>query len=43
MDFKYVYKICTAEEWDKAKKDGQFNGSQKDKDCLLYTSPSPRD
>ena len=25
------------------KKDGKENGNGKDKNCLLYTSPSPRD
>jgi len=30
MDFKYVYKICTNDDWDKAKKNGQFKGSKKD-------------
>ena len=32
MDFKYVYKICTKEEWAKAKKIGKFTGSKKDKE-----------
>ena len=32
MDFKYVYKICTKEDWDKAKKNGKFEGSKKDKE-----------
>ena len=31
MDFKYVYKICTNEEWKEAKKKGKYEGSQKDK------------
>ena len=30
MDFNFVYKICTKEEWDLAKKNGQFKGSNKD-------------
>ena len=30
MDFSFVYKICTKEEWDLAKKNGQFKGSNKD-------------
>ena len=30
MDFNFVYKICTSEEWDLAKKNGHFNGSKKD-------------
>ena len=30
MDFSFVYKICTKEEWDLAKKNGQFKGSKKD-------------
>ena len=25
MDFKYVYKICTNEEWEEAKKKGATN------------------
>ena len=29
MDFKYVYKICTKEEWAEAKKIGKFTGSKK--------------
>ena len=32
MDFKYVYKICTSEEWEKAKKKGKYEGSKKDKE-----------
>ena len=32
MDFKYVYKICTKEEWKIAKKIGKFEGSKKDKE-----------
>ena len=32
MDFKYVYKICTKEEWEEAKKNGKFEGSKKDKE-----------
>ena len=32
MDFKYVYKICTIEDWDKAKENGKFEGSKKDKE-----------
>ena len=32
MDFKYVYKICTKEEWKEAKKNGKFEGSKKDKE-----------
>ena len=32
MDFKYVYKICTKEDWDKAKENGKFEGSKKDKE-----------
>ena len=30
MDFKYVYKICTIDEWNHAKKNGQFKGTKKD-------------
>ena len=30
MDFNFVYKICTNEEWDLAKKNGKFKGSKKD-------------
>ena len=30
MDFNFVYKICTNEEWYLAKKNGQFKGSKKD-------------
>jgi len=30
MDFKYVYKICTSDEWEHAKKNGQFKGTKKD-------------
>ena len=30
MDFNFVYKICTKEEWDLVKKNGQFKGSNKD-------------
>ena len=32
MDFKYVYKICTYEEWEEAKKKGKYEGSKKDKE-----------
>ncbi len=32
MDFKYVYKICTKEEWEEAKKKGKYEGSKKDKE-----------
>ena len=32
MDFKYVYKICTKEEWKVSKKNGKFEGSKKDKE-----------
>ena len=32
MDFKYIYKICTKEEWAEAKKIGKFIGSKKDKE-----------
>tara|TARA_B100001113_G_C20887473_1_gene525416 strand:- start:341 stop:688 length:348 start_codon:yes stop_codon:yes gene_type:complete len=32
MDFKYVYKICTNEEWEVAKKRGKYEGSKKDKE-----------
>ncbi len=32
MDFKYVYKICTRDEWNEAKKNGKFVGSKKDKE-----------
>ena len=32
MDFKYVYKICTKEEWKIAKKIGKFEGAKKDKE-----------
>ena len=32
MDFKYVYKICTNEEWEEAKKKGKYEGSKKDKE-----------
>ena len=32
MDFEYVYKICTKEEWKEAKKNGKFEGSKKDKE-----------
>ena len=31
MDFKYVYKVCTNEDWKEAKKKGKYEGSQKDK------------
>ena len=34
MDFKYVYKICTKEEWKIAKKIGKFEGSIK---AVSYT------
>ena len=30
MDFKFIYKICTKEEWLDAKNKGKFNGSKKD-------------
>ena len=30
MDFKFVYKICTKEEWVRAKNMGKFNGTKKD-------------
>jgi uncharacterized protein (DUF952 family) len=30
MDFKYVYKICTSDEWEHAKKNSQFKGTKKD-------------
>tara|TARA_Y100000590_G_scaffold86923_1_gene97320 strand:- start:258 stop:605 length:348 start_codon:yes stop_codon:yes gene_type:complete len=30
MDFKYVYKICTIDEWENAKKNGYFKGTKKD-------------
>ena len=30
MDFKYVYKICTNEEWEEAKKKGKYEGSKKE-------------
>tara|TARA_B100000427_G_C15064030_1_gene401185 strand:- start:172 stop:519 length:348 start_codon:yes stop_codon:yes gene_type:complete len=30
MDFKNVYKICTSDEWNEAKKLGKLNGSKKD-------------
>ena len=29
MNFDFVYKICTNEEWDLAKKNGKFKGSKK--------------
>ena len=32
MDFKYIYKICTKEEWEEAKKKGKYEGSKKDKE-----------
>ena len=32
MDFKYVYKICTYEEWEEAKEKGKYEGSKKDKE-----------
>ena len=32
MDFKYVYKICTNEEWEESKKKGKYEGSKKDKE-----------
>ena len=32
MDFKYVYKICSNEDWSKAKKNGNFEGSKIDKE-----------
>ena len=32
MDFKYVYKICTYEEWEEAKTKGKYEGSKKDKE-----------
>ena len=32
MDFKYVYKICTKDEWEEAKKKGKYEGSKKDKE-----------
>ena len=30
MNFKFVYKVCNQDEWLRAKKKGQFNGSKKD-------------
>jgi uncharacterized protein (DUF952 family) len=30
MNFKFVYKICTKEEWVRAKNMGKFNGTKKD-------------
>ena len=30
MDFKFIYKICTIEEWEKAKSEDKFFGSKKD-------------
>ena len=39
MDFKHVYKICTYEEWEEAKKKGKYEGSKKDKeDGLIHFS-----
>ena len=39
MDFKFIYKICTKNEWIKAKKDGKFLGSDKDlKDGFIHFS-----
>ena len=32
MDFKYVYKICTYEEWEEAKKKRKYEGSKNDKE-----------
>ena len=32
MDFEFIYKICTKDEWLKAKKEGKFLGSNKDKE-----------
>ena len=37
MDFKYVYKICTKEEWKIAKKIGKFEGSIKEKKMVSFT------
>jgi uncharacterized protein (DUF952 family) len=30
MNFKFIYKICTKTEWQKAKNKGQLTGSKKD-------------
>tara|TARA_Y100000590_G_scaffold252795_1_gene283938 strand:- start:215 stop:562 length:348 start_codon:yes stop_codon:yes gene_type:complete len=30
MNSKFIYKICTINEWHQAKKKGQFNGTKKD-------------
>ena len=30
MDFEFIYKICTKDEWIKAKNEGRFLGSVKD-------------
>ena len=30
MDFEFIYKICTIEEWEKAKSQDKFFGSKKD-------------
>ena len=39
MDFEFIYKICTKEEWIKAKKEGRFLGSDKDlKDGFIHFS-----
>ena len=30
MDFEFIYKICTKDEWIKAKNEGRFLGSVKE-------------
>ena len=39
MNLKYIFKILDKEEWNKAKKDGNFSGSSKDiKDGYIHFS-----
>jgi len=39
MDFEFIYKICTKDEWIKAKNEGRFLGSVKDlKDGFIHFS-----